>query len=221
MPKRDGSPTKGELRMRQRADDERDRLERSALVGGHGLEHLEGHQPRPAKPRRVARTKDATPEARAEAERARRAERENARAGRDSCQTPPGSPLKKSLPPNALDFPISPIVSDAVASSDAGLSPSDVGGGSDACYIRWAMEHLHDLSCVREVAPSATAWALLCWARRDPKAEDAFVTQVYGKAFVSKDEEDSKRRDRRSRSNIETMIARCMEAATDQNGESV
>lgn len=139
-----------------------------------------------------------------------------ARDHRDSCQTPAGATFSKSLPPNASDFGVP--ASDA---DDARVTLGEVSSGSDAGDIRWAMERLHDAGVRVGDAPSLTAWALLCWARRDAKSMDSFVTQVYGKAFVSKDEEDSKRRDRRSRANVESMIARCMEAATDQNGTAL
>lgn len=93
---------------------------------------------------------------------------------------------------------------------------SDVSSTSDE--IRWVMENLHADDVCREDAPSASAWGMWCWARRDAKSADAFVTQVYGKAFVAKDSEESSRRDRRSAVELDGLIERCLRAAAGAKG---
>lgn len=245
MPKRDGTPTKREFAaklkmatLEDRAQMERERRAKREAERAE-LERLK----REAEAERIAE-RAALEEARRDtllrdgpdavlkmpASRVTRgvlsADDENAgtraREHRNSCQTPAGARNSKSLPPNASDFRVSAgVVGDSSDADDARVTLVEVSSGSDAGDIRWAMENLHAGNVGRGDAPSLTAWALLCWARRDAKSMDSFVTQVYGKAFVSKDEEDSKRRDRRSRANVESMIARCLEAATDQNGTAL
>lgn len=87
-----------------------------------------------------------------------------------------------------------------------------VVGNDDAGDIRWVMDHLRDAEVSRKDAPSRTAWSLLEWSRSDAKAETSFVTQVYGKAFVSRDAEERQRRDRRSEVELTGMISRCLES---------
>ena len=126
----------------------------------------------------------------------------------ERCRTPTRAGQTENLSPNRASF------------SDS--SPPDVAESSDAGDIRWVMENLHRGDAVlSEDAPSLTAWGLLSWARSSAKAYDAFVTQVYGKAFVSKDAEDLKRRDRRSQTGVTAMIERCIEASVRARGEAV
>ncbi len=129
----------------------------------------------------------------------------------ERCQTPTRSEQTENLSPNRASF------------SDSSRVPSvDAAESSDAGDIRWVMENLHRGDEVAEGdAPSLTAWGLLSWARSSAKAYDAFVTQVYGKAFVSKDAEDLKRRDRRSQTGVTAMIERCIEASVRARGEAV
>lgn len=131
----------------------------------------------------------------------------HAHAG-ERCQTPTRSEQTENLSPNRASF-----------SDSSRVSSADAAESSDAGDIRWVMENLHrGDEVVAGDAPSLTAWGLLSWARSSAKAYDAFVTQVYGKAFVSKDAEDLKRRDRRSQTGVTAMIERCIEASVRAQG---
>lgn len=118
------------------------------------------------------------------------------RSGCIAAETLPDPP--PPLAKNLHSPPISPVP--AVRQED------------EAGDIRWAMEHLHDEE-EPEVSPSRTALSLLRFARSSPKAMESFVTQVYGKVFVRREEEEQEKLDRTRRVRIEGMVSRCLEMA--------
>lgn len=118
------------------------------------------------------------------------------RSGCIAAETLPDPP--PPLAKNLHSPPISPVP--AVRQED------------EAGDIRWAMEHLHDEE-EPEVSPSRTALSLLRFARSSPKAMESFVTQVYGKVFVRREEEEQEKLDRTRRVRIEGMVERCLEMA--------
>jgi len=78
------------------------------------------------------------------------------------------------------------------------------------------MEHLHDEFEPR-LFPSASARSLWLSARKSPKAEEVFLTQVYAKVFVRREEEEQEKLDRVRRVRIEGMVERCLELCGQVN----
>jgi len=76
---------------------------------------------------------------------------------------------KKSLPPEA------PSSEQETAPRGGSIASNDVSN------VKWVAENLPNDEASREDAPSAAAWGMLCWARRNP---DQFYTQIFKQVVI-------------------------------------
>lgn len=72
--------------------------------------------------------------------------------------------------------------------------PKDTGGSAaqDVANVVWAAEHISNEKTKRPDAPTSTAWALLCWARKNP---DNFFGQLYRNVVLPSRKELEENRD--------------------------
>ena len=134
----------------------------------------------------------------------------HADATRDASDRPRSGATAETLPdppPTRAKKTHSPAIP-----PDSGFRQRD----DDAGDIRWVMEHLHDEFEPR-LFPSASARSLWLSARKSPKAEEVFLTQVYAKVFVRREEEEQEKLDRVRRVRIEGMVERCLELCGQVN----